>query len=105
MQLWVDEPGPVRDSAPVLAVNGRPIGAATESVGRHLLTVVTDDPSVHPGAAVTVWSPASTAPRSGGGGRALAAPSPPRRAGRADHLRRPRLVRAVQRGPQRVRPR
>jgi hypothetical protein len=57
VQLWLDDPLPVRDAAPVLAVDGHAVGAATESAGRHLLTVVTDAAAVHPGGEVTVWSP------------------------------------------------
>ncbi|MBO3750495.1 hypothetical protein J5X84_30820 [Streptosporangiaceae bacterium NEAU-GS5] len=44
LTLRLDEPVPVRDAAPELAVDGQPLGYATESDEGHTLTLLTSDP-------------------------------------------------------------
>src|SRR5689334_14688093 len=57
VSLRLSEPAPVRDTPPLLAVDGKIVGAARESADRRTLTVLTDGP-VQPGGRVSLWSPA-----------------------------------------------
>src|SRR5262245_52101830 len=55
--LRLDDPLPVRDAAPELAVNGQSLGYATESDEGHTLTLLTSDPRAGEAGSVQVaWN-------------------------------------------------
>ncbi|SEG56344.1 hypothetical protein SAMN04489712_106305 [Thermomonospora echinospora] len=72
--LRLDEPLPVRDAVPEIAVDGRSLGPARESADGRTLTITTDDPRAARASSVQLaWNgevPSSTGPR------AKAAPAP-----------------------------